>query len=167
MIFDQDRFSVRGLARLMAAAWLAAALPAMALAQQQAPPSGAANPAVPRNDAEDDRLAAPTRALVGTWTGTITDAGQRVSLRVTMGADRSFHQVSRYPNGTTLTIRATWAITAPDKIEFDVIDWSPKQYCEKPGSCQPVNIERKIVKTFQFVDDNTVRTEDGEMRRER
>jgi hypothetical protein len=165
-------------------ALVAAALAAPAASQQQVPP-GSDRPAEPppasaepetrreegvgRDDGttkEGDRRGALIRSMVGHWTGTINDAGQRVEQRITLGADMSYTQVSNYPNGFTLNVRATWDVTLPGTIRFRVADWSPKQYCAKAGACQPVRLDRVIVKRFRFVDDNTIRTDDGVYRRE-
>jgi len=120
----------------------------------------------PRRDPQPPRQQEPTVAdamafFVGTWQATMPTGQGSFTAQVTYAPDRTYRVVLNYPQGPT-EVYGTWSAKqlSDRSVQIDAVptDWSPKQYCNPYGHCQP-NYQYASQVVVHLIDQNQVNAE--------
>jgi hypothetical protein len=99
--------------------------------------------------------------FVGTWAATISSPEGSFNAQVTYNKDLTYQLILQLPMGQT-EVRGTWSAqpagTNKARIEAVPSDWSPRQYCNAYGYCQP-NPQYPSQVVVHLIDKNRVNAE--------
>lgn len=108
-------------------------------------------------------------SLVGLWRGQGIDGGVPVSVQMLITGEGQFQQWTVFPNGFTVQIWGTYAVTPITPTSASVLispaGWQPTQFCgSTTGGCMPLTYQQTTTQVT-ILDANTIQNSLGTMRR--